>query len=1303
MPHPHVSPAEGPARPVVSRRRLLESGAAVLGALALAAPSGAAHAAGPRPQAGDGPPEWNDFGVFRLGTEPPHTTLMPYADVPQALAADRTRSPYRLDLDGTWKFAYADRPEDRDPDFHRTDTDDRGWDTIPVPSVWQLHGHDFPIYLNITYPYWGPNGRGEEPRPPAAPTRYNPVGQYRRSFTVPRDWRGRRVFLHFEGVKSAHYVWINGELVGYDEDSYTPSEYDVTDHLRPGTNQIAVEVYRYSDGDWLEDQDMIRLSGIFRSVHLFSTPPVHLRDFKLETPLDDTYTAAELDVTAHVRAYGEGAGGGRYTVETQLYDARGHAVWSRPLRQTADLGSVEAGRDVTVRASRAVPEPRLWSAEDPYLYTAVLRLRDPAGVVVETLSHRVGIREFALKDGLMRINGRPVSFRGTNRHEMHPARGTALTREDMVRDITIVKRLNMNSVRTSHYPDNPLWYELADAYGLYLVDETNLETHGIRDRYPGDHPDWTAACVARAQNMVHRDKNHPSVVVWSLGNEAGGGSTFTAMHDWIRSYDSTRVIQYEGDDRSGVSDIRSRMYESPDRVEQRALDTADTRPYVMIEYSHAMGNSNGNFGKYWDVVRRHDVLQGGWIWDFADQSLHTPVPGRVLLTESGPAALRGEILATRGRLDRDKGLSGITVFERHDSLDLTGSLTLEAWFTPGVPGYHQPIVAKGDTQYALKQTDRRVEFFIHSDGQWIAVNWTVPDDWSGREHHVAGVFDAGSGTLGLYVDGAVRATRTTGRRPTSNTAPLSLASDADNQTREFDGTIRRARVYARALTTAELGSEDRTPGDEGVRFWFDAATVRTERKRPEARTFLAYGGDWGDNPNDGAFVADGIVTADRRLGGKAAEIKRVHQAVGAVRTPGGGPGAVTLTNEYLFTNLRDFDGRWELVADGEVTGRGRFTRDQLDLEPLSEKRVALPVRLPRDPAPGTEFFLQLSFTTRERTPWAEPGFEVARHQLPLDADAPAVVPVPLSRVPALRHETRDEDVRVTGKGFSVTVDRRTGLLTDYEADGTRLLTSGPAPNFWRAPTDNDRGNGQHLRNQTWRDAGARRTVTDVTVRPLGDRAVEVRVTGTLPTTVESRYSTTYTVFGHGEIKVDHTLHPGAADLPYLPEVGSLLFLPRRLDRLHWYGRGPEENHWDRNTGTDVGRWSSTVAEQWTPYIRPQENGNKTDVRWAALTDRTGRGLLVTGEPLVEINASHFTPEDLSAGVRHDYQLTPRDAVVLRVNHRQMGVGGDDSWGAHTHAEFKLFADRGYAYTYRLRPLTDVDRAHTLSRRPTAVE
>ncbi|MFH8798859.1 glycoside hydrolase family 2 TIM barrel-domain containing protein [Streptomyces sp. NPDC017936] len=1299
MSHPHVSSMDRPDRPqraVVSRRRLLEGSAAVLGALALSGPLTPHRAA-----AADGTPEWNGrIDVFRLGTEPPHTTLMPYATVAQALAADRTRSPYRLSLDGTWKFAYADRPDDRDADFHRTDLDDGDWDTVPVPSAWQLHGYDRPIYLNITYPWWGPNGLGEEAQPPLAPTRYNPVGQYRRTFTVPRDWAGRRTFLHFEGVKSAHYVWINGELVGYHEDSYDPAEYDITPHLRPGANQIAVEVYRYSDGDWLEDQDMIRLSGIFRSVYLFSTPAVHLRDFRLDTPLSDDHRAAELAVTASVRDYG-GQGGGRYSVETQLYDAHGHPVWSRPLARTVVLGS---GDETTVRAARAVPAPRLWSAEHPYLYTAVLRLRDPAGTVIETLSHRVGLREFALEDGLMRINGKPVSFRGVNRHEMHPVHGSALTRADMVEDIELIKRLNINSVRTSHYPNNPLWLELADEYGLYLVGETNLETHGIRAEYPGDHAEWTRACVARAQNMVHRDKNHASVVIWSLGNEAGGGSTFTAMHDWIRSYDTTRVIQYEGDDRPGISDIRSEMYDTPARVEARAKDTSDTRPYVMIEYSHGMGNSNGNFKKYWDLVRRHPVLQGGWIWDFADQALSWPTPARRLFTEAGPAALRGEILAPGGAFDRDRGVRGGTVFARDPGLDLTGSLTLEAWITPHVTGYHQPILAKGDTQYALKQTNRTLEFFLHDGGQWITASWALPDDWTGAEHHVAGVFDAVAGTLTLHVDGSVRATRTTTRRPAVNTASLSLATDVDNPTREFSGTVRRARVYARALTAAELADAGRGPDGDGVRFWFDAATVDVTEERPREKTFHAYGGDWADNPNDGAFSGDGIVTADRRPTGKSAEVKQIYQAVGAAPASGGtlAPGgAVTLTNEYLFTGLRAFDARWELVCDGRTVQRGKLSRAQLDVAPLSSKDVTVPFRLPDDPAPGAEYFLHLSFTTREPTKWAKAGFEVAKQQLAVAAGSPAVTPAPPAGVPPLRHEDGDDAVTVTGRDFSVTVDKASGVITSYRAGGASLISSGPAPNFWRAPTDNDRGNGQHTRNQTWRDAGARRTVTGVGVRALGDRAVEITVTGTLPTTVRSTYTTTYTVFGNAEIKVDHTLHPGAASLPYIPEVGSILFLPARLEHLHYYGRGPEENHWDRNDATDVGLYSGTVTGQGTPYLRPQENGNRTDVRWAALTGRDGTGLLVSGEPLLEVNASHFTPEDLSAGVRHDYQLTPRREVVLRLSHRQMGVGGDNSWGAHTHDEYKLFADRDYAYTYRLRPLPSVERATELSRRPTA--
>ncbi|TDC77929.1 glycoside hydrolase family 2 TIM barrel-domain containing protein [Streptomyces hainanensis] len=1264
-------------------------------------PSSAAPSTAWEPPA-NGSPEWNNnIAISEVGSEPPHSTLMPYADVEQALAADRTRSPWRLDLDGAWRFAYADRPEDRDPEFHRTDLDDSSWDTLPVPSCWQMHGYDRPIHLNKPYPWWGPNGLGEEAQPPFAPTRHNPVGQYRRTFTVPANWADRRVFLHFEGVKSAHYVWINGVRVGYREDSYTPAEYDITPHLTEGANHLAVEVYRYSTGDWLEDQDMIRLSGIFRSVHLFATPVVHLRDFKLDTPLSDDHTTAELSVTAAVRAYTQDAATGHHTVETQLYDADGRPVWPRPLSATADLAAAPAGEDVTVQAAGAVPRPRLWSAEQPYLYTAVLQLRDPAGRVTETLSHRVGLREFALRDGLMRINGRPVSLRGVNRHEMHPERGMSLTRADMERDIRVIKRMNINSVRTSHYPNNPRWLELADEYGLYVVDEANLETHGVNDQYPGDHPEWTEACLFRARNMVHRDRNHASVVIWSLGNESGVGSTFDAMHDWIHATDPTRVIQYEWDNRPEVSDIRSQMYARPWEVEERALDTADRRPFVLIEYSHAMGNSSGNLRKYWDVIRRHDVLQGGWIWDFADQALRWPTPSRKRLTETGPGALTGE-LATAAGVTAGKGLSGGVFFPHDSSLDITGSLTLEAWITPGPPFGYQRILAKGDTQYALGLADRSLEFLIHAGGRSIAAATPLPEGWTGAEHHVAGVFDAAAGTLTLHLDGRVAATRTTTERPTSNTTPLTFGTNADNPLHDYSGTIRRAAVHARALSPGELASAGRGPGDDGVRLWFDAATAGYAEEEAADRTFLAYGGDWGDIPHDGNGSGNGVVTADRGHTGKAAEVKRVYQAIQVTAADGdAATGRLTVTNEYLFTNLQEFHGTWTLVADGQKVRSGQLTAADLDIAPLSTREITVPRPLPADPAPGTEYFLQLSFTTRAATAWADAGFEVAAQQLPVTPRARAVAPRPLEAVPALRHEEGEAAVTVAGEDFSVTVDKATGVITSYQAGGAQLVVSGPAPNFWRAPTDNDRGNGQPSRNATWRGAGTRRTVTDVRVRALRDRAVEITVTGTLPTTVESAYTTTYTVFGNAEIRIDNTLRPGAPDLPYLPEVGTLFLLPGRLTHLHYYGRGPEENHWDRNTGTDVGRYAGTVADQWTPYLRPQENGNKTDVRWVALTDDAGAGLLVSGEPLLEFNASHHTPEDLSVGVRHDYQLVPREEVVLRVSHRQMGVGGDDSWSTHTHDEFKLFADREYAHTYRLRPLADVRDATAAARRPTA--
>ncbi|WP_051267199.1 glycoside hydrolase family 2 TIM barrel-domain containing protein [Nakamurella lactea] len=1253
----------------------------------------------------NGYPEWdNNIPIYQVNSEPAHSTLMPYASLDQALAADRTDSPFRESLDGTWKFQHVDKPADRDLNFFATDVDDSGWDSIAVPSNWQLSGYDNPIYVNITYPWWGANGQNENAQPPRAPSKVNPVGQYRRNFDLPADWDGRTTFVHFEGVKAAFYLWVNGVKVGYREGSYTPSEFNLTQYLHPGSNQIAVEVYKYPDGDWMEDQDMIRLSGIFRSVYLFSTPTVHLRDFRIDTTLRDNYTNADLGVTANLRNYGAAATG-NYTVETQLYDADKKPVWDAPLAQSLDIAANPAGQDVSGTASKPVSAPALWSAEHPNLYTAVLQLKDPSGAIIETMSNRIGFREFTMRDGLMQINGKPISLRGTNRHEMSPDHGTALTKADMIKDITIMKKLNINADRTSHYPNNPTWYELADEYGLYVLDETNLETHGIRDQYPTSNPDWTAATLDRAQQMVLRDKNHPSVIIWSLGNEAGGGSNFVNMRNWIKSYDSTRIVQYEGDNRPEVSDIRSAMYESPARIQQRADDPNDTRPYIMIEYAHSMGNSTGNLADYWNVIRQNPVLQGGFIWDFVDQALRWRTPVRKQITETGPSALTGE-LAPAASFDPTTGLNGSATFGQSDGLDINSSLTVEAWVTPTAIGGHQPILAKGDTQYALKQTDDTLEFFIHAGGKWIAATADLPADWVGSEHHVAGVFDDAANQLRLYIDGLQVATTDTTAVPESNGAPVAIGTDAENPSRVFAGTIRTARLYDRALTATELQTADRTSSDSGVQLWFDAPTAHYAEIQPDQPTYLAYGGDWGDNPNDGAFSGDGIVSPDRVIAGKAIEVKKVYQELNASAGTNPAAGEVKLKNEFLFTNANAYTGTWRLTADGKAVQQGTLTADQLDVAPGATGQLTIPFTRPADPAPGTEYRIELSFTTKADLPWAAAGYEIAADQIPVDLNAPAVTEQPLSAVPAVTSQDTAAAVTVTGQDFALTVDKATGTISSYTAAGVQLVKSGPQPNFWRAPTDNDVGNGQPSRQATWRHAGDNRTVTGVTVTKLRDRAVTIAVTGTLPTSTVSTYTTTYTVFGNGEVKVDNGFHPGASTLPYIPEVGMLLSVPGEFENLDYYGRGPQENMVDRKTGSLIGRYHSTVDDQWTPYLRPQENGNKTDVRWVALTNDDGIGLLAAAEPLpgaepLEVNASHFTPEDLSSGARHDYQLTPRDDVILRLNLHQMGVGGDNSWGAQTHDEYKLFPDKDYQYSYRLRPLTNLGAALDLARTPTS--
>ena len=564
--------------------------------------------------------EWQDPTVVGRNRQPAHATLVPYATIEQALEGRRDASPFYRSLNGRWKFHYASKPADRSRDFFHADFDDRGWADIPVPSNWQLQGYDKPIYLNTRYP-WAP----DDPQPPFIPPDYNPVGSYRTRVEVPAGWAGRRVFLHFDGVNSAFYLWVNGEPAGYSEDSMTAAEFDVTPYLRPGQNVVAVQVFRWSDASYLEDQDTWRLSGIYRDVFLFSTPAVHIADFAVRTDLDDDYRDATLLVRPRLRVL-DGTKADGWRVEARLFDPDGRSVLPAPLAKEAKAILEESfpQRDTNAFGllQAKVANPRKWSAETPDLYTLVLSLVDAGGQLVETESARVGFREVEIRDGRFLLNGRPIRLYGVNRHEHDPETGQAVPYERMVQDVELLKRSNINAVRTSHYPNDPKWYDLCDRYGIYLVDEANLETHGVTGRLTND-PQWLQAFVGRAVGMVERDKNHPSVLLWSLGNESGMGPNHAAMAGWIHAHDPTRPVHYEGaaakpHDADWV-DVSSRMYTRIPELDAMAKDPSDTRPIMLCEYAYARGNAVGNLKEYWDLIESRDRLMGAFIWDWVDK------------------------------------------------------------------------------------------------------------------------------------------------------------------------------------------------------------------------------------------------------------------------------------------------------------------------------------------------------------------------------------------------------------------------------------------------------------------------------------------------------------------------------------------------------------------------------------------------------------------------------------------------------------------------------------------------------------
>jgi beta-galactosidase len=1030
-------------------------------------------------------PEWDDPAVLHVGTEKPHATLMVYPSAELAATLDRTRSPWFKSLNGTWKFNWAPGPASRPVDFHRPDFQDGAWKSIRVPGSIEAQGFGIPIYVNIGYTF--PYDRSD-PRPPRD---QNAVGSYRTTFEVPADWNGRQVFLHFDGVDSAFYAWVNGERIGYSEDARTPAEFDVTRHVRAGKNVLAVEVYRYSDGSFLEDQDMFRMSGIFRDVYLWTAPEQHVRDFEVKTDLDAKYQDATLSVRAEVTNAARIAAA--TTLGVELRDPAGARVAGDSVRVRLAAGG---GSPAVVRMT--VRNPRKWSAETPVLYRLLLTLSDAKGRVLEVIPSSVGFREVEIANARLLVNGRPVLLKGVNRHEHDPRWGRSLDRALMVRDIEIMKRHNVNAVRTSHYPNDPLWYELADQYGLYLYDEANIECHGFGTSTKNpltNNPAWTPAYLDRMQRMVERDKNHPSIIVWSMGNECGDGLNFAATYKWTKGRDASRPVHYEGSSSWGGpnSDIASYMYPPPAEMADLAKKRPG-KPLILCEYSHAMGNSNGGLKEYWDLFYSGANMQGAFVWDWVNQGILQPVPA--------------EYRASAGR-------------------------------------------------------------------------------------------------------------------------------------------------------------------DE----------------------FFAYGGWWEDRVgqhNDENFCQNGLVMADRTPSPGLGAIKYVYRYLH------GSPvdlaaGRIAIKNWFDFVNAKDVAaGAWTVTANGKPIGSG--TLPDLDIAPGQQREFTVP--LPAiSPAPGTEYWLNVSFSTREATSWAPKGHEIAWEQWKLPIESP---PAPASAVPpALGMENWGRLTIFKGKDFALVFDRLFGIIQSYSYKGVRLLERGPRPDFWRAMTDNDMGAWKSVGTAArkdpllditaWRNAGPSWSVKDVKVERLDAGKARVAVSAVLPL-VDAAYTLTYTIAGDGAVDVAAHYEPGRRPLAMMPRFGVEIVLSPGLDRLAWYGRGPLETYADRQFER-VGLYSSTVPDQWVEYSRPQENGNKTDVRWVELTNAAGLGLRAEGAPVLGVSAAHATKDDVEAA-DYAFKLPRRAEIYLNLDMAQMGVGGVDSWSRHAYPlpAYRIAPDKPQGYRFRLVPI-----------------
>ncbi|WP_135549917.1 glycoside hydrolase family 2 TIM barrel-domain containing protein [Paenibacillus cymbidii] len=1007
------------------------------------------------------PKYWEDPQLLQVNRLKPRAYYIPYADESAAAARRRGDSPFYRTLNGSWKFSYVPSVRDVQDGFYKEAYDASGWDDLIVPSCWQTSGYDQLHYTNVNYPI--------PCDPPYVPDE-NPAGLYVREFNVAEGWSGKQINIVFEGVNSCFYLWANGSFVGYSQGSRVPAEFDLSPYVRAGRNKIAVMVLKWCDGTYLEDQDLWRYSGIFRDVYLLARESVHVLDVFNRQELAADFGSAVLR--------SEIVASGRTNVRADLKDADGRTVASG----SADIdgsGAIEL----------AISDPVLWNAEQPYLY----KLFVYAGG--EVLAFPVGFRKVDITDGVFRINGKAVKLKGVNRHDSHPELGQTIPIRHMTEDLELMKRHNVNTIRTSHYPNDPRFLDLCDEYGFYVVDEADLECHGIGSAEGwaegafhklSANPAWKEAFVDRAARMVERDKNHACVVIWSMGNESGYAGNHIAMAEWTRQRDTSRPVHYEGaaaiyrgSADTACLDMESRMYATVEFIETYAKDEANKKPLFLCEYSHAMGNGPGDLADYWRAIYRYPKLMGGCVWEWCDHGIKT-------------------------------------------------------------------------------------------------------------------------------------------------------------------------------------ATADGTP-------------------------FFAYGGDFGDKPNDGNFCIDGLVSPDRIPHTGLLELKQVIAPV-LIEAEDLAGGKLIVTNRYDFIGLGDVVLHWRVEKDGDIVRQGVVRG--VEAGPQQSAAIAL-----WDEAAqwsGGSHYLTLSCCTETATRWADAGHELAFEQFELPA-VPAASAAPASATPSA-----DADIRVALDGELLTVegfdfrhrfDLGAGAFVAITKHGVNMLAAPTRFAIWRAPTDNDRNERKGWETEGFDRAGMK-VYSSSWLQPDAG-TVEIRTSYALAGYIRYPYlrgEAVWTVDGSGAVHLSTQVEVRES-IEYLPRFGLQLTMPAGTEEVDYFGNGPHESYIDKRQSVHKGLYRTTVDDLHQSYVMPQENGSRFDTAWAVVTNKLGMGLKFSGPAAFSFNASHYTPEDLTAAL-HTYELVKRKETIVHLDYKMSGVGSN-SCGPKLLPDYQL-KEKTFAFAITLLPLFKED-------------